>query len=745
MQNVSREYKKSMRSKYRNRGYIRVTIGVINSEAQKSVNAGDARNSFTYFADPEKPFHSYTVDKVYATCEDDFSHVDGTMYFLPEENSGQALYNSGIVTEEMGGTVYIGFGGAFGLDIKGLTIDFGEYYPVDFTIENDSTVYAYNGNTKRYFVTEDVFNHTSFLIIRPSVMANGRGRLRIYQFSCGIVNTFTNRETRNYTAKEYVSSITETIPSNDVSLTVDNQNLYYSPDNPDSALAYMEVGQEVKTAFGYDLTGNGDIEWLPETTAYLKTWTADDVQAKFTATDRFDYLTGTYYRGRYRQEGISLYELAEDVLHDGGITDEREYFIDPYLKNITVYNPMPPVKHSEALQVIANAGRCALYEDRQGRIHLQASFVPDMAASVNNETAYSHGGAVLADDIKDAYAISSRDFSVVDGSLFFMPEDEGEYLSTGYISESLADGDGFFGENPKITITLEAAFVAFGLFIRFRNTAPLEFHVITYYEDIPVRDMMVQNPDTEYVTYERFDLFDRMEIVFTRGYPDARITVDNVLIGDVTDYVLGRKESLNDSPTAIRQGKVKAVNVIRSLYSQSPEEIKELAQEEIVMSPEDNTCTVYFSNASYGLLAAVSDNENVSVEITDSSDYFAALKFEGLAGQTVIRYSVSGYEYAVTENRLTVKHNDTGEEIEWKNPLISDAFLAKDLEEWLASYYLGDVDYSIKWRGDPGTDANDIFYLELKGRERTRIRCYQNEIKFAGAWSGTMKARKVVL
>ena len=109
-----------------------------------------------------------------------------------------------------------------------------------------------------------------------------------------------------------------------MSITVDNHKLYYSADNPESALAFLEPGQEVKTAFGYDVDGSGNIEWIAENTAYLKSWTADDRQAKFTATDRFDYLTGTYYKGKYRPEGISLYDLALDVLQDAGINDEKE-------------------------------------------------------------------------------------------------------------------------------------------------------------------------------------------------------------------------------------------------------------------------------------------------------------------------------------------------------------------------------------------------------------------------------------
>lgn len=71
---------------------------------------------------------------------------------------------------------------------------------------------------------------------------------------------------------------------------------------------------------------------------------------------------------------------------------------------------MPAVKHSEALQIIANAGRCVLFEDRNSKIHMQASFIPDMTAESNGETAYSHVSDVLNGEDKEAYAICSSDF-----------------------------------------------------------------------------------------------------------------------------------------------------------------------------------------------------------------------------------------------------------------------------------------------------------------------------------------------
>ena len=741
MQLVSKEYKEAMKLPHRNRAYIRVSIGVVNSDAQNNAVL-DEETELTYFSDGKKPFDGYTVSKPYATAEQNFSKVDGSMYFLPKEADGYNLYNNGIVTKNILGAVYISFNVLIGLDIKGLTIDFGECYPTQFTIQSDSGTKSYENN-KQLFTTEDSFDGSSYFIITPITMLGGQDRMRIYQMTFGIANTFSNDKVINCSLKDYVSPISETIPSMDVSLTIDNQDLYYSPDNPESAIAYMEIGQEVKASFGYDVTGNGDIEWLPETTSYLNTWSADDVQAKFTSTDRFYQLTDTYYKGLYRSDGITLYDLALDVLNDAGIEDEREYYIDPYLKRIKVYNPLPPVKHSEALQIIANAGRCALYEDRANKIHLKASFVPDMQVSVNNKTDYSSIENLLKDNQKDAYAIASNDFSLVDGSLFFMPKDGG-YKETGYVSNSIADADGNFTKNPIITVTLESGFTAFGAIINFRSVAPQEFVIRTYYLNVLQDTYTVQNPDTEYITDQQFNDFDKMEIEFTKGYPNARITIDNILIGDVTDYRLTRTRDLMDNPTGTRQEKVKMISVKKTNYRESQEGFKDLITEKVTLT-EEMQHTVYFSIASYGFQASVKDNSSIGVQIVDSSNYFVTVKFSNATADTEIELVIEGYEYVADESYYRVTHNPNGQEIEWSNPLISTDEQARDLEEWIATYYLGDVDYDISWRGDPRVEANDLFYLELKNREDAMIRSYQNELSFNGAWSGSMKARKVVM
>ena len=761
MQSVSREYKESMRGIGRNRGYIKATIGIVNSKAQEAAEVLPDRNNLLYFSNLRAPFNGGVVDRIYAMPEENFSRIDNTMYFSPDENAGFTYYNNGIVAENVGGEIYISFGDTQ-YDIKGLSIEFGDCYPTHFSIENDIRTLTYENNNTRYWNTEDAYAKTSFLRITPLQMVNGNGRLRILKFSCGITNTFVNDDVINYSEKEYVSPIAETLPSNDVTLTVKNYDLYYLPDNPDSALAFMEQGQEVKVALGYDVNGKGNIEWLPERVTYLKTWKANESQAVFTATDVFDNMAGTYYKGKYRTEGISLYDLAVDVFEDAKI---ENYFIDTYLKDIIVYNPIPVVSHSVALQIIANAGRCAISQDRYGRIHLQTSFVPEMIVTANNQTEYSHAENLLTNDVKSAYATASNDFSILDGSLRFLPEN-GVYLEAGYISESLwmesndaevknrlsfrlgnnmkafRIGGHWKGEMPVLTITLEASYTAFGFGINFRNVAPKRFEIITYHADSIVKHVTVKNPQINYYTNEAFIDFDKMEIVFSMGYPNSRIFVDNIIVGQNTDYLLERNQ-MKSAPVAVRQNKIRQIAITYNNYKESTSS-DVLASEEIVVSEDMYEYTSYFKNAAYGLILCINcEDENVTAEIVESSSFYAKIRFSGVVEEVPVNYSISGYSYIVEEQKLIVPYNDDGEIKTWNNPIVSTVEHAEELEKWISDYVLGDVEYDIDWRGDPAVDANDLFQLETKVGMKY-IRNYENSLSFNGAFSGKMKARKVV-
>lgn len=392
MQNVSKKYKESMKSLNRNRGYIKATIGLVNSQVQNEIKL-DKQTKTVEYSNDIAPFDGEEVTRIYATAEPGIAVLDGNAFFLPR--TGTDYYNNGIVTADIMGTVTMVLANSH--TIKGLTVNFGKCYPTEFDVITNNGTTRYR-NANEVWTTEDVFTDITFITIEPTQMRYGQNRLRIYSFKCGLAKTFTNEEVMDYSSKEYVSPIAETIPSMDVMIKVDNQDQYYDPDNPDSAIQYMGIGQEVKVQFGYDVDGQGNIEWLPEQTTYLSAWSANSREATFNATDRFTLLTGQYYKGQYYANGITLYDLALLVLTDAGIIDNSEYFLDNFLKSTITHNPLPVATQAECLQIIANAGRCTLSIDRQNRIHIQSAITPTETISSNGQLDFSDIDSVLHDD-----------------------------------------------------------------------------------------------------------------------------------------------------------------------------------------------------------------------------------------------------------------------------------------------------------------------------------------------------------
>ena len=86
MQIASDEYIESMQQPFRNRGYVKGSIGIINSDAQNNAKVSDSTN-LLYVSNVSKLFEDGTVSRLYAFPEQKFSKVDGKMYFPPETNS----------------------------------------------------------------------------------------------------------------------------------------------------------------------------------------------------------------------------------------------------------------------------------------------------------------------------------------------------------------------------------------------------------------------------------------------------------------------------------------------------------------------------------------------------------------------------------------------------------------------------------------------------------------------------------
>ena len=90
MQKVSKAYKESMKSSLRERAYIMLSFGLVNQEAQAKATISEG--SFAYYSNKENIFGEHRDDTVYATLEENFTTVDGSMFFLPRQWSGRSRW-----------------------------------------------------------------------------------------------------------------------------------------------------------------------------------------------------------------------------------------------------------------------------------------------------------------------------------------------------------------------------------------------------------------------------------------------------------------------------------------------------------------------------------------------------------------------------------------------------------------------------------------------------------------------------
>lgn len=775
MQACSQAYKSLMKEKWRNgQSHLRVTLGVVNQEAQATAYVPSAVN-YTYYSNLRMPLEDYQVQELYAACDQDYTVADGSMYFLPRSRDDVVL-NQGIVTERLMGDIKIRF--PIPYSIMGLTVDFGRAYPADFRIESDNNAVAVAGNAAGHFVTEEIFADATFLRFVPLRMVNGQGRLRIHRLTVGVGLSFSSRQILSATKKERISPIMEDLPAIDFELAISNKDRAFDIENGESSVNFLEIGQEVKILYGQELA-DGTVEWMPGATVYLREWSADDEEMSFTASDRFYGMDGTYYRGQYHAGGISLYDLAADVMEDAGV-DSRTYWLDNYLKDVRVCNPMPAVTHKEALQLIANAGRCLLYQDRDGNIFIRSSFLPDMEASSDDEAYFSHAGRVLDGTPKDSYALAGRDEADVAPTQYFLPRraEGAAFLNTGYISEAAAGLSGLFEVSPMVEIQAEAAFKCFGLTLEFGRHYPAEMVIHTYRDGQLKEDYEVAGLMEVTVLQHEFPEFDRMVLEFTRhnappdldgdytfwtdydgaclldedgvglvaeGEPipqmsDNRVTVNNIIFGDSTDYRMEYGCELTKTPKGTQMGKVRELQVTRTVYAEGMER-KVLVKETVSALEADSRHTFYLTTPAHGYEAAIVDAmEGQGIRIVEGSAYCVTVELSGVPGTAEVE--VSGYEYIMTPALVSHRLNPAGSLETWENPLVSDAVHAAELAGWVGDHMRADREYELAYRGEPRIDANDTVFLENKYVPSLPVRVFEHTLRFNGALSGTIKARR---
>lgn len=568
MISVSSAYKTAMSKRIRDRAYVTVGIGVVNQDAQNDAQL-DYNESYWDKGNLFDTSERYT----YATLEEDLLKADGSLRFVPEDSTSSSYLDTGITTSDFLGKVKIVFSKTY--SIKGLTIDFSDAYPTNFSVKTAQKTLEFE-NDSNTFSTSEVLGDVNYIEIIPNKMIGGQQRFRIKSILLGVGLSFGNKQTKEVTLTEYVSGISQDLPNQTLNYSFFDENDNFSIENEGSFLDFLETMQKVTLSFGVTLS-DGSIEWKQVGTLFLKEWKNKNKIVSIVATDRLEQMEDEYTLSN-RIYTRTAYEEAVSIFTDAGL-EQDEYLVDDYLKDITLTNPMPEGTHKECLQILANACRCILRQTENGIVEITANFAiafnpEDITITTNGVSDWSTpDNVMIGSDF--VYADLTQDFFKLDGSMYFLPED-GSYLKTSYVSKSISNSNGNFSTNPKLKIAMSAAYTYYSVNVNFEGNPPKEMKVVTYKnsskkETTTFTDLSNRN----FIAHEFAD-FDAIEFEFTKAYPNNRIVVRNISFSDPSDFVLD-KNNMTAEPAGYKEKRVKEVKCKVFTYTQNEEgEIEEV-------------------------------------------------------------------------------------------------------------------------------------------------------------------------
>ena len=417
MQSVSAGWKENQQQTLVSESFIEIQLGLTDPEAVESVVP--IATDLAPFAHLDQVV-SRGVRNItpYATLERNLWVLDGSKRILPTTNFVDTSYVGNLLSNSdctftSNPVVELTFPRVFNSYLPGLIIIWdmahGDY-AVDFKITlykegTKSSEKLVTGNdTVRTVVNMDI-NEYDKIVFEILKWSSPRRRARIARIHLGLSITYEKGDLfGTFTHSQEVDPLSAKMPKMSLKFSINNVDDSYNPYNQTGISKYLAERQEIQVRYGYRI--GSDVEWIPGGTFYLSGWDApqNGLYANFEARDILEFMNGIFMKGLYRPNGISLKALAEEVLLDAGLP-EREDELPPWklhesLDEIYTVAPLPLVRHSECLQMIANAAECVMYVDREGFLRIEPAPTSMTDYRVDNFNSYKRPEVALTKPLK---------------------------------------------------------------------------------------------------------------------------------------------------------------------------------------------------------------------------------------------------------------------------------------------------------------------------------------------------------
>lgn len=749
MKSVSNAYKASMKAMLRNRSYVRITFGNVDTTA--ATDGEWESNGAASISEFETVDYAYQYGDTYAALELNRWALDGKTLIVPTGEAVQDGFISSLMSDAEGNfSTPPVITREFSLKhiFPGLTLTFDtrqQEWPLEVTAD-----FYLNGevaDTQTVSITgvQTTITTTATEVDKVTITFDRclpYRRPRLENVLYGLNVQFVNKDIVSTQQKHDVDPLSRRLPTETMQFTILDYEHKYDPDNPAGIYAYVDKNSPIEIQFGYELP-DGSVEWLkPDNYVLNAKPSAQNNQATFNGTGLIGSLTGTFYKSKLGSK--SLYNMAEEVLLDAGLTLTEQgtnpWEIDEALKDMFTTAALPIDTHMNCLQLIAHAACCRLYTDDDNIIHIRPFGVTVIGIyngvwADNGHVWFSEWDTVdKGNTAENTYATFELNRWTLGGdSQIILPDSNAG--QRGYISEAMTGADGSFTNPPVFTKTFDVPHDLPVLAIRF-DTALNEFPgavQVKYYHDDTLLDTQTAAIDSVevYVSSNLAIECTKIEVTMIGNLPYRRARVTKVYYRE-TDFTLDFTSIGENSQKISKIDELKSVSVARYSYTASND-----ASTLFEGTTTETELHVEFSGLAQDVQISVSGGTLVSSNI-----YARAADLVLSSGTKTV--TITGK--TLTENSVVVSYPvaQSGEIDKEENPLITNDTMCQALANHVKSYLQMRNTYEANYRGNPEMEVGDIIGLQTLYTDEMDALILVDEITFDGSLSGKMTVKGLI-
>lgn len=749
MKSVSNAYKASMKAMLRNRSYVRITFGNVDTTA--ATDGEWESNGAASISEFETVDYAYQYGDTYAALELNRWALDGKTLIVPTGEAVQDGFISSLMSDAEGNfSTPPVITREFSLKhiFPGLTLTFDtrqQEWPLEVTADFYLNGAVVDTQTVSITSVQTTISTTATEVDKVTITFDRclpYRRPRLENVLYGLNVQFVNKDIVSTQQKHDVDPLSRRLPTETMQFTILDYEHKYDPDNPAGIYAYVDKNSPIEIQFGYELP-DGSVEWLkPDNYVLNAKPSAQNNQATFNGTGLIGSLTGTFYKSKLGSK--SLYNMAEEVLLDAGLTLTEQgtnpWEIDDALKNMFTTAALPIDTHMNCLQLIAHAACCRLYTDDDNIIHIRPFGVTVIGIyngvwADNGHVWFSEWDTIdKGNTAENTYVTFELNRWTLGGdSQIILPDSNAG--QRGYISEAMTGADGSFTNPPVFTKTFDVPHDLPVLAIRF-DTVLNEFPgavQVKYYHDDTLLDTQTAAIDSVevYVSSNLAIECTKIEVTMIGNLPYRRGRVTKVYYRE-TDFTLDFTSIGENSQKISKIDELKSVSVARYSYTAS-----------------NDTSTLYEGTTTETELHVEFSGLAQDVQISVSGGTLVSSNIYARAADLVLSSgtkTVTITGKTLTENSVVVSYPvaQSGEIDKEENPLITNDTMCQALANHAKSYLQMRNTYEANYRGNPEMEVGDIIGLQTLYTDEMDALILVDEITFDGSLSGKMTVKGLI-